>query len=154
MSATTIWNAFVAALSAIDGSGDYTNDVSGTGQIVEGAHLDNHRFPALALFSDNIEESYGPELGNFRRTLSARIIGYAEYTADTGNARLTSAMSLYDDVTRAIRTARTGSMAALVNDIRSVSMVGPINGAQLDVSIQGAIFVAEVRMDWFEDGTP
>lgn len=104
----TILNELKTDLSAIDGTGAYTHDVSGSGQIVRGGDFDEMPTPSLSIHLGRTETGHHAELGrvdvNVRQVSIQGKVGVADSSVET---REDAALNLVNDIIMAGTADRT-----------------------------------------------
>lgn len=145
----SVIDAVVAALATINGAGVYANNLSVSGQVIEGDPPDQSvALSGVCAYVDtgSLISENAPELGRFRRELVVQIYGFVPAAADTPSARKRATLSLLDDICAAIEGDR--SLGGLVIDliVQGRSFTGSGWGAP---SI-GVVY-AEVIAYWWVD---
>lgn len=140
MAASTIavWDALLAALAGVDGSGSYTHDLSGAGRVARvrvAQPLISGAFVTCVF--DDAPSRHDIVLGTYRRDLQFTIVGWGVTGADTDEARQEAACNMMDDVMRAVEADR--SLGGLVYDVlchgRSFIGSDAESGAQYPVAV-------------------
>lgn len=114
----SVIDAVLAALATINGTGVYENNLSVTGQVVEGDPPDQSvALSSVCVFVDtgSLISENAPELGRFRRELVVQVYGFVPAAADTPKSRKRATLSLLDDICAAIEADR--SLGNLVIDL-------------------------------------
>jgi len=103
-----VWDQLVTALQAIDGSGDYTHDVSGTGKVGR-ARISMPPIgpPYVTVVFEDAPTSHDQVLGTYRRDIRFTVAGWGKCASDTDEARAEAAINMADDILRAVEADRT-----------------------------------------------
>ena len=102
-----ILDRLITLLQGINGSGDYTYDLSGTDQIVRGRISEPTRIPLLCIYGARESSTDGPSMGRLQRELTIGIVGFVATTSDDGKGRVNAALDLIGDIRTAIEANRT-----------------------------------------------
>jgi len=122
-------DAVLAALRAIDGTGDYWFDLTGDDRVIEAdtlePTLDSHQ---VALSKIEMLSVTGEVMGDYGLTWTCTLMGYAPATAGTLGSAARQAYRLLSDCTTAIQRMRSSSP----------SIATLAKGCAIDVRVSGA----------------
>ena len=144
-----VLDAVKAALATINGAGSYTLNLSTTGRVIEGLPAD---FPevlsAAVVYVDggDIISTHAPELGRYRRDFTIPILGFTPANADTPVSRKRMALTMFDDICRALETDR--SLGGLVIDL--ILEGGTFSGDGFGGGNLAGVFI-ELNAHWWVD---
>lgn len=100
-------DAILAALRAIDGTGDYWFDLTGDDRVIEAdtlqPTLDGHQ---VALAKIEADTAIGEVMGRYTLTWTCTLMGYAPATADSPSSAARQAYRLLSDCAAAIQGTR------------------------------------------------
>lgn len=147
--AGSVIDAVMAALAGINGAGSYANNLSGAGAVVEGDPPDQSVvLSTVCAFVDtgDLLAEHAPELGRYRRNLAVQVYGFVPAAADTPTSRKRAALSLLDDICRAMEADR--SLGGLVIDLTVQGRA--FTGSGWGASSIGVAF-AEIQAYWWVD---
>lgn len=143
-----IQDALVAALQTIDGSGDYTNDLSATGRVIVASNRPDGA-PDLSVWLSqgmvSVSITDDVPLGLFRWEVEYDVAGFAPATADTPAARIQAANTLLADLWTCLVANRVlnDGTRDLVFDIHITEMAS-VDGAASDFAGCGVVVMSLV----------
>ena len=145
----SILGAVKSAISAVNGAGGYTYDLSATGvvQIGEPTPADGPQPPRVWIWVDAVIGEHGPELGGYKRSATINVRAEAASTGSSREDHLLAACDLLDDVSVGLQIDRT-----LVGRVLDVLISGaPLSGAELGIP-GAAVAVLALEVYYLEVG--
>lgn len=140
-----VMGATKAALQGINGSGNYTYDLSATDRVRIGRpSLAEGLSPCVWIAVGQLDSEHGPTLGRYRRTLTIDLEG--RVPLDSGNTteeRELEAIDLLDDISVALESDRT-----LGGRVLDLIVQGTVVGAGTTANNQPARVLAQVVVYW------
>lgn len=136
--------AVKSALQAMNGTGAYTYDLSGTSRVRIGVpDLTSSFYPRAYVALDNLVSTHGPQLGRYKRTALINVWAFCASTSSDTEERGLVATDLLDEICTALETDRTLGMRVLDIIIQGATFDGDEEG------IPGAaVAVAQVEVYW------
>lgn len=146
----TIASALSSVLAGIDGTGLYTYDLSGTGQVeqldLDGPPVSRVR-PYVAYHlgpRQDIRTGQGADLSQYGQTLTVDVVGVVTGGADPA-AAVTAANNLEADIIRALHASRNLG-AAQVHDLQVSTEV--VTGPEVDGRQRDAYVAMTIELYW------
>ena len=144
-------DAIVTLLStAIDGTGAYTYDLTGTGAVVNGAPPETAvNAPIVYVWSERANTAPGPEIGDYDVTQQINLMGFVAGLSDSATGRVTAAERLGYDLFLAFRSDR--SLSGSVNDVQFIGWES-LDGQQYGNGLKFGVVFARVDVRFYLDG--
>lgn len=131
--AGTIIDAVIAGIEAIDGTGAYENDLSGTGQVVSDPEQPMSAFPSVQVFANGADPEPA-EMSTARDACVLRVIVSGWVSGSTYLARTKAAASLASDLKRAVNVT---TIRALV-DAQEADAGCDVNFVRHEIAFHGS----------------
>ena len=146
----TIASAMTSVLQTIDGTGLFTYNLSGTGQVeqldLDGPPISRVR-PYVAFYlgpRQDIRNGAGADLSQYGQTMSVDLVGVVSGGATPG-AAVQAANNLEADIIRALHASRTLGSAA-VHDLSVSTEI--VTGPEVDGRQRDAYVAMTVELFW------
>lgn len=114
-----------------DGSGSYSNDLSGADSVAIGEQFSPARIPGVYLFIQNIgtaQSAGATRLDSYSRTMTVQLEGWTAADSDVPGQAALVALDLYHDLTMALEADRT-----LGGNVRDIEISGTtFDGWEID----------------------
>lgn len=105
MGTKAITHAIAALLAGIDGTGDYTHDLTGDRQVAVGMYAEppTTALPFVCVWLVEVSEEPGPTTRSYTQSGQWAVRAWVRGHAHQHEARMDAAMDLADDIRRALR---------------------------------------------------
>ncbi len=137
--AADLLDTIVTALKAVNGTGEYTHNLSGTEPVRVGTARIGipPTVPFVTVVPELIQTKRSTVINFFRRDGTFRIVGWGKTTADTDIARIKAALNMANDILRAVESDTTlgGLSYDLKASARSFVSFEPETGSEYPVAV-------------------
>jgi hypothetical protein len=150
----TVREALATLLATvIDGTGDYTYDLTPSGKVVQGAPPVDHkpRAPIVYIWTEVTRTEAGPELGDYDAFQEVKFAGFVAGLDNTPAGRTQAAERLGYDVFLATRSDR--SLSGAVNDLQFMGW-DAFDGAQENSGFNFGVVAGRIDIRHYLDGVP
>jgi hypothetical protein len=113
-----ILGAIKSQIEAVNGTGTYTFDLSGSDQVLLGATMIPDRLPSAYIYALSLSSQITPGrtvLRNYDRTFQVQIEAWVNATSDAVGEQMLRALDMQDDILKAIESDR--SLGGEVDDV-------------------------------------
>ncbi len=135
----TLLDQLRAALQTINGSGDFTHDLSGSSP--ERVGWERIGIPPVIPYAVLVPELIATKrsrvLGKYRHDGTFRIVGWGKATADTAEARIKAALNMAKDIAAAVTSDSSldGNCYDVTAQARSFVSVEPETGSEFPIAV-------------------